>query len=170
MEQRIKDRIDEAYKIIIEREIKHNQKWEVFVDEWYTNEIREMLKTITDFTCRKFGIRFGEEGRGYIYLDQSQIQLTLDANHVPCRVDTIEPIKEYRDYTITNLESHANKIARCETVLGMLQEDMPQIIEAIADKYKEITEAQTDKLDKIFETLDIEEKPMKHIKVTVEWL
>lgn len=168
MEKKIKDKLDIAWELVREKEEKHNAEWNEFIKEWYTPEINEMVNVITDKTGNWYKNQITDDIK--VYLGYNKVDIFSKHSCVKTRVEKLKPISEYNDYTISEIERHAIIVEQSNKAMSTLKDHILEVIEDITQQYKNITEGQTDRINGVFKLLDVEEEPIKHIKVTVEWI
>lgn len=170
MEAEVIERLEKAYDMVREKEIAHNEKWRISKEEWYTPEVREMLETITNKTHQYmvFGLDDGYE----MFIDNHYIKFYKNRGQtIDLTLDKLLPDRcSHNDETIRLVERHVNDLNTAEIVFNNLTEKIPEIIKRITEVYKITTENQMSRLDDIFAMLDVDEQPIKHVKVTVEWV
>lgn len=181
MEQKIMEQIDKA-QAIVEKKVKYLQeRYDSLNGEVFTPEIISMLDVLKEKYIYKMPldecIKIGnKETLDRIYsisfingkYDNKWIGLAFNEEIKP-RISYFHE-KEYTDYHIDRLESKIKIIDKREKELDFLENNIGNLIDFITEKYKEIVEKQVDRMADILSELDYEEEPIRHIKVTVEWL
>ena len=170
MEQKVKDKIDKAVAIINERIDEFNINAEAIKKEVFTEELREMLNTIVESKMNST-YRFDlSDGRWFEY----DGCLKVGGSSYPSMYFNFGSSKiKVHDYTediIENLEYYSRSLSQKNEDLRLFNNSVKDIIEDITKEYKEITEKQSSALDDILASLDKKYEPVKHIKVTIEWV
>ena len=173
MEQKVVDKINRAHTVIREREEAFNERWKEFKREFYTNEVQMMVYTIIDATHYDYKYQLSNgyylwiTGKGRIYMGNSgggclsNLWIgNLFSNTTP----------KHDEAMIRAIETHAKTLKREEEALKVVSADAPDIIDNITQRYKEITENQIDALDDVLNMIGENTTPIRHIKVTVEWI
>lgn len=177
MEQKIMEQIDKA-QLIVEEKIKYLQeRYDNLNKEVFTPEIISMIKVINERYIYEMKldevITIGNNRYDSISFKNGDygnywIGLAFNRKYRPRILDF--HIKEYTDSHIARLESIIETIHKTEMALDFLEDNVEDLISFITMKYKEFTEDQADRMTNLLSKLDYEEEPIKHIKVTVEWL
>lgn len=168
MEKKLMDKIDKAWELVKEKEKKHNAEWKEFNAEWYTKEIKEMIYVIVDKKKDYYHIKFADGME--LSLHKDEMRIYYGGYRTLMELDEIKPITLYDDDLIKRIAKHAKDIETAHNIMKELREHIQEVINNITQKYKEITEEQTRQIDNVFKMLDIQDDPIKHIKVTVEWV
>lgn len=171
MEQKVKDKIDKAVEIINERIEEFNINAKAIKEEVFTEELREILDTICEQTGRyKFKLSdvywFECNGKDWIRVCSCR----YSAMRFEFVADKIKECDDYTNEIIESLKYYSQSLSQQNEALCLFNNSIEDIITDITTKYKEITEKQSSALDDILASLDKEYKPMKHIKVTIEWV
>ena len=168
MEQKLMDKTDKAWVLAEEKIGKHNKEWDEFTKEWHTKEIEEMIRAICDKTKRVYEHTITPDIT--LYLRPNYIMLSSDLyGDIDNHIGTMG-FCSHSDGAINTLKRYADKIQHCDYAMRALREHIPEVIEGITQKYKDITEKQMDEIDNVLEIFNAKEEPIKHIKVTVEWV
>lgn len=179
MEKKVKEKIDLAIDTFKEKSVQYDKEAAEFLDELFTEDIWKMIETIADGhtsvalydviidDCKKC-IRFYPYAGGHkvrvaaSYGDNEYSQFRM--RHAISKRDS------YNSSDILCLENCIEKYNENVKYLNYVKEHAEDIIETITQKYKNLTETQTDVIDKLLADLDADFEPTKHIKVTVEWI
>ena len=172
MEQKLKDRIDEAAKILNKQKAEYKAQFNEFMKNMFTPEIKEMIYTIIDATNTEYCFENFDADKRLTY-SKTSTRPYVRTKHGDCYhsfgLYGSIGIKYVND-DFCELESHIKNLRENQKWFKVLQNKAPEIIQDITQKYKDITETQTDQMDEIFRMLDVEQEPTRHIKVTVEWI
>ena len=171
MEQKVKDKMDVATKAIQTMEQDINVRWNNFCTEFYTNDVEHMVANITDYTHCVYKYKLYDDR--YLLIRDGRLLITNQHTDCICSI-YIEYIltdcKNYDDYEVRLIEEHAKKIRGANRFLNLLYDNAKLIIQDIVEKYTEITEQRSTKMDEVLNMLNVSYEPTKHIKVTVEWI
>ena len=175
MEQKLKDKLDRAIAIYNKKAKEFNTDFARFFNEMLPKDIREMIRTIMDSTNRTY--QYTLNGKS-LYLDGTVgwaacriCKYNSDDRICVFDADIIDtPLRQYNDVTIDGLKRKTEMLTCNQRWFKILQDNACEIVADICQRYKELTEKQSDTLDSIFSMLDAKENPTKHVKVTVEWI
>ncbi len=169
MEKKVKDKIEKAGKLLDKQIAINEENKKAIYAELLTPEIKQMLNVIVDSTyCDDYTYRgkdnlFIKIHKGYSIKCTSGNGRTNDLSRPWYKC-------EYTDAAIRTIEKASKNVLETSNYIELISKNAKGIIEDITNKYKEITETQADKLDAVLERLGADIKPIKHIKVTVEWV
>jgi hypothetical protein len=185
MEKRNEERLKRAIADFIKQYKEYNVRVETFMKEFWTPEVNNMYETIVDAFKRRntfYGDKYhnkninvnGCEFRPFtnsysiFYVENQPVGYT----HSTCAENLIIHYTHncLENEDINNLSISIHDLHSCMEMFKILQDNAEDIINIITSLYKEVTEKQSDELDKVFEELGIEEPKTRHIKVTVEWV
>ena len=173
MEQKLKDQLKMAADMLRTQKAEYEAQFEEFIKNMYTPEVKTMLDTIIDASNKSYLFaNLTSDGKSLCHqrnYRHPEIRSCGGALHHSFGLYGNFELR-YRDRDFEELESHIKNLRKNQKWFKVLQDKAPEIIQDITQKYKNITETQTDKMDKIFKMLDVEQEPARHIKVTVEWI
>lgn len=171
MEQKLKDKLDKAIAIYRQKAEQFKAEFDAFIKEMLTDDIRSMIKSIVESTHRTYHYPLGGENI-WIHYDRTYPEICAkENNETICYFSVSYPTQPYyNNGDIVRLAMLTDKLADKQKWFKLLQDNAKDIIADICKQYKDLTEAQSDKLDKILDMLDINDEPTRHIKVTVEWI
>ena len=186
MEQKIMKQIDDAIELYNNRLKKAIEDYEQLEREILTPEITNMMKTILDAQhyCYYKIPSFEDKGYNlYMSFDENSFfgenrisfkrEYSRDSSvlrpNIHCLFSTNRE-ELYSKKTIDDLKRNVDNLPIFEKEIESLQTYGPLWIEDVAERYKSITETQTNTLNEIFKELGRDTNPIKHIKVTVEWI
>lgn len=178
MEQRIIEQIDKAYEIYISKGAALDERYETLQKEIFTDEIKEMIRLLDQYFIRHMKLdcyvnsAYAKYGKLTFCRKRSfnaELTFGLWVN------DDLRPYANYFDkkYTaecISRIQNGIDTLKKSEIIMEILEENAKDLVEYIAKMYKEKTETQAEQMAKILADLDYEDEPIKHIKVTVEWI
>ena len=171
MEQKLKEKLDKAAEIIKIQRAEYKEQFEQFIKNMFTSEIKTMLEAIMDARHANYYFNnLTNDGTCLIY-QRNHVYPYIEnkiLSHHFWLCEEFHPA--YRDHDFNNLKCCIANLRENQKWFKALQDKAPEIIKDITQKYKDITETQSEKMDEIFELLDVEYEPTKHIKVTVEWI
>lgn len=78
--------------------------------------------------------------------------------------------KTYDKDMINHLNYVIEQYNCTDSELSFIEDFMDVIVSEISDIYKEITEKESDDLDKLLDLINYDVAPTKHLKITVEWI
>ena len=168
MEMKIVDKIDKATEII-NNKIENNLKRVTYLNqEVFTKEIKDMIKVIEVHGTYYYPITkdryicFDHDSKGIRIANQSFQVIT---NLIESKIS-----QEYNDFGISTIENTVNRVLKHEKYLDAITEKAEEIINNIVNNYKKETEEQESRLNTVLDALNVDTKPIKHIKVTIEWI
>ena len=173
MEQKNVERISKAIDLLNAKTNAHNKEVKEFMSEFYNEEMQKVYDTILDAKdCLKLrgsdvpefkinGHNFKITTSGHVFVDNQQIEYTR------CQLDKK---KSYENGFINQLEWGTADYNNAINAFEILLENVEKLICDVVAMYREVSEKQSSRLDKVFEGLGIDEPKTKHIKVTVEWI
>ena len=178
MEQKVKEKIDLAIDTYREKSAQYDKEAAEFLSELFTKDIWEMIRTIADgsTSVALYDVNVEEYGklRFYPWAGAAKVRVTAaygDSEYSQFRtIRTINKGSSYDSSTMRSLERCIEEYNQNVKYLNYVKENAEDIIETIAKRYKNLTETQTDAIDKLLADLDADFEPTKHIKVTVEWV
>ena len=165
MEQKIMNKIDKAVAAINKRIEEDTQRVSYLYDEVFTEEIRNMLDVIP---VDKYGYCIADDM--YLYFDKRHFIHIKDEH---CRDTSFELhciSASYDDSGIKTIEIMTNRLIEQQRYLDKIYETAHLVIDDIITRYRRETENQEDRLDAALSALNAETKPVRRIKVTIEWI
>lgn len=174
MEKKIMNKIDETYELLNERIEDINLKFRTLFKELLTPEILNMVCVIRDHNRSNYMYMFDSTknitiGRQYEGSDKMTCFYTFGLSN-RCFIMESLNAKTYNNNYIGYLELMANELGVKENYYVLIINNLKRIIDDITEKYKNISEGQSDRLDSILSRFETNYIPTKHIKVTVEWI
>lgn len=171
MEQKVKDKIDKAVVIINDKIDAFNINAEAIKNEVFTEELIKMLNTIVESkisSTYRFDI---SDGRWFEYdeFGGKVCSSSYPSMYFQFGSNKIK-VRNYTEDIIEILETYSRLLSQRNEDLRLFSNNVKDIIEDITKEYREITEKQSDALDNILASLDTEYEPVRHIKVTIEWV
>ena len=182
MEQKVMEKLDRTINELRTKQEWHNQKLIEWRNEMFKPEIQDMVKTIVNSTkvVYRYKIKAGDKSSyDDIYFNATYeiyFNYVITKKHLETRLASLKTVTTfatqyaYIDETIEQVKNQAERLQQEEEWLNVLIDKSADILEDITQKYKEVSEKQTDQLDNILSMLDVESEPTKHIKVTIEWV
>lgn len=172
MEKKLMEKIDKATVELNDKiNTFHEEVKKFFKDAFGNEDLLKMVDTINDAKYKGYSYKIGNY---YLTINERRVvALRYDDRYDACVVTTFNvcmPTKNYSDKYIDHLKGRAQELVKEQKWFKQIVEETPNIIEDITTQYKNIVERQSDTLDEIFNMLDVQEEPTKHIKVTVEWI
>ena len=172
MEQKLKDKLDKAVEIYNNKAKKYMEDFNALKNEMFPKDIQNMLTTIIDATRLVYSYPLCDK---VIWIDLSPVTLKIIdkecANQTICNFYSGQFYGyRYDDYTLTELKRYTEELNLNQHWFEILQDNACEIVTDICQKYKKLTERQSDTLDNIFSMLNAKENPTKHVKVTIEWI
>ncbi len=165
MEQKIMNKIDKAVAAINKRIEEDTQRVSYLYDKVFTEEIRNMLDIIS---VDKYGYCIADDM--YLYFDKRHFIHVKDEH---CRDTSFElhciPTS-YSDSGIKTIEIMTNRLIEQQRYLDKIYETAHLVIDDIITRYRKETENQENRLDAALSALNAETKPVRRIKVTIEWI
>lgn len=173
MEQKNVERISKAIDLLNAKTNAHKKAVHDFMAEFYNEEMKRIYNSILDARgcfglCGRRVPEFKINGHcfeittsGHVFVDKQQIEYTR------CNLNKKS---SYENCDINQLEWGAADYNKATNAFGILLENVEELICDIVIMYREVSEKQSSRLDKVFEGLGIDEPKTKHIKVTVEWI
>lgn len=169
MEKKVKDKIEKAGKLLDKQIAINEENKKAIYAELLTPEIKQMLDVIADSTyCDDY--TYKAEGNWFIKIHKGFSIRCYGSNSRANDLSRPWYKHEYTDAAIRTIEEASKNVLETSNYIELISKNAKGIIEDITNKYKEITETQADKLDAVLERLGADIKPIKHIKVTVEWV
>jgi len=164
MEKKIMDKIMDATNLVNDKIKANNAKVNILKNEVFTKEVVDMIKTFTN---------------DYAYIIEAGIALCYSiSDGLFVKVNTkgtigfgmhvIEP--SYTPYGVTLIEATSEKALLREELLNKIISSIPAILDDITQKYRKETEEEETRLNAVLNKLGSEPEPVRHIKVTVEWV
>lgn len=171
MDENTRIRLEELRNTLITKEAKFEKDLEAFKGAFFTPTVRDMLSTIENhYMCE------GKQGERYTYrLSQgSVVEIVYTTFYVNDRKLIGHNIKRdnFSSYeeTIHGISENAIELRRNRETLQLLQDNAKDILSDIAETYENITLYQNGMLDEIASILEVNEKPIRQIKITVEYV
>ena len=173
MEQKNVERISKAIDLLNAKTNAHNKEVKEFMSEFYNEEMKMIYNTILDAkhclglcgnSVPEFkinGYYFKVTTSGHVLVNNQQIEYTR------CNLNKK---RSYESGDINQLEWGVADYNNATNAFEILLENVEELICDIVTMYREVSEKQSSRLDKVFEGLGIDEPKTKHIKVTVEWI
>ena len=166
MEKKIMNKIDTAVAIINKKVDEDIQRLGTLYDEVFTKEIRDMLDVIP---MAKYGYRIADDM--YLWFDGNHCIHVQDRDCVDTSFSLNSHISaNYNDAGIRLIERMTDRLARQERYLDKIYETADIVIDDIVTRYRKETEEQENRLNTVLDALDVAVKPVKRIKVTIEWI
>ena len=172
MEQKVMEQIDKAYELAESKATALRKRYETLINELFTDEIISMIQLLHKYGIKEMDtsglqwnrIRFARKNNGNTV---DAVLWAGGSGETPC-VDMWE--KDYSPCGIFHLKEMVRFIQRGEEMVKFFEDNAEELIRFITQKYKYYTEEEMEELAQILSDLDYEEEPIKHIKVTVEWI
>jgi hypothetical protein len=162
MDEKVKNRLFEAVDILNAELVKHNEAVCDFKTELFTDDVCQMIDTI----CNSRGLEYTYKTEGKTLF--SMYNFSFNGISIRCKYGKIIPKAD--DSTLDSICHIAKELERSKQAFKLLQDEAGNIIKDITTKYKSVTESQNAKLDEVFAMLKGYDAPVRHIKVTVEWI
>lgn len=167
MEKKNVEKLQKAVELLKKNIEINNKNREIIYEELLTPEIREMLAVIIDADRCAYEHRINKDS--WIRLDGIKICYCTNTGIVDA-LDSPGYYYENSNNSIKSIESAATRVVNISYYIKTINELSLDIINGITDRYKEITERQSNALDFILKNLGADIDPITHIKVTVEWV
>lgn len=162
MDEKVKNRLFEAADILNAEIAKHNADVRDFKMEMFTDDICQMIDTICNSCGREYTYKT-EDGALFSMYNFSFIGVSIKCNYSKI-------IPKADDSTLKSIYHIAKELEKSKQAFTLLQDEANNIIKDITTQYKNVTESQNSKLDEVFAMLKGYDVPVRHIKVTVEWI
>ena len=169
MEQIVKDKIDKAYEALEAKIEAHNNAVDEFEKEFFTPEIEQLLKDYEVNTRRNFSIRHMGEDDDWIEMRKYSTFHKMITNNRSLNLDRLLP-KTYDDSCIYDMTRKETLLKGRSENFAFILNHAEDIAREIVEDYKTRNEKRNDELDNLLAQLDVENKPSKHIKITIEWV
>ena len=172
MEQKNMDKIKKLYNLVATKNRSLEERYKAIKESLFTPETKKLMLVLNDHYKRAIvldktvELQFVDKdvfhNNVFIlkYRDTSERRLT------PWDLPQIE----YTDSFINLLESRVQQSKEIDQRLTFIEDHMEEFIDKLSQFYKEYVEKESDKLDALLAEMDYEVKPVKHLKVTVEWV
>ena len=178
MEQKMIDKIDKAHTLLEEKIDKFDKEVSQFFNESFLNkDILQMVSVIDDANYWGYNYKMEKGYFGIFPNYPNGMPRIVLKKHESRNSEIIAHFTVYNSYHKEYTEKYIERLKYMATLLNKeyvyfeeVKEKAKDIIEDITNQYKAITEKQSETLDSVFEMLDVDEEPTKHIKVTVEWI
>lgn len=165
----MENRIMELARQIQEREENLIADCREFREEFFSNSVKEMLSYINN-----------NSDKGYKYVTKNGTQISMRhgviyVNNVKLGLSRYNTVKsDIRNHTeekeIDILRSHVFSLKRARHHLTIVTENAKDILEDIYIEYSNLIHKQNVELDEIASILEVDEKPIRQIKITVEYV
>lgn len=169
MEKEMMDKIDRIRDDLKEKILLHNERWEEFRKEFFTDDIKKIIEDLTangvDISVNlddEYKIDIDSDLFVVMYSKGKTYYLHLDAY---CKKSSRDSYNEY----LRKLKIKAECLNRSEKMLNVFIDNADSVIKFISDKYVEINNNRADLINEIVDLLDMDEPKEKHVKITVEW-
>lgn len=162
MDEKVKNRLFEAADILNAELAKYNADVRDFRREMFTDDICQMMNTV----CNSSGMEYTYKTEDNISF--SMYNFSFKGISIECNYGKIIPKAD--DSTLRSIYHIAKELEKSKQAFKLLQDEADNIIKDITTKYKSVTESQNAKLDEVFAMLKGYDAPVRHIKVTVEWI
>lgn len=162
MDEKVKNRLFEAADMLNAELAKHNADVRDFRREMFTDDICQMIDTVCN-----------SSGREYIYKTEDNTLFSMynfSFKGISIEYNYGKIIPKADDSTLRSIYHTAKALEKSKQAFKLLQDEAGNIIKDITTKYKSVTESQNAKLDEVFAMLKGYDAPVRHIKVTVEWI
>ncbi len=167
MEKEMMDKIDKIRNDLREKIILHNERYSEFCKEFFTDDIKKIVKDLLDNgidVCCDLN-------------DEYKFRLSTSVTLVIIRDETGEHYlsiseycgKDYDDASLRQLKNQVEIFNQSEKRLNAFIDNADSVIKFISDKYTEMNNNRADLINEIMDLLDIDEPKEKHVKITVEW-
>lgn len=169
MEKEMMDKINRIRDDLEEKILLHNERWEEFRKEFFTDDIKKIIMDLTDNGIDII-VDLDDEYKIDIHSDflvamqskRKTYYLHLDKC---CTKSSMDSYNEY----LRKLKIKVECLNRSEKMLNLFIDNADLVIKFIADKYVEINNNRADIINEIVDLLDMDEPKEKHVKITVEW-
>ena len=172
MEQKVVDRYDMTLKLLNERIAEFNRDKETFFSEFFTDEIKSIIKSIIVSTNRSMEFVLSDE---WILVINSSFypeffKPTNPNNRHTFYVGELNKDKELNRGRVVQLENYVKQFRLIKNIFEMFVDQAEKILCDIVTEYRSINEECMDKLNGVMSMLDGDVEDIKHIKITVEWV
>ena len=173
MEQKVLDQINVVMKSLNEQIELYNRRKEMFFGEFFTDEMKEIIKSVIRSTGMKIVFKLDDKWN-----------MAIDASSYVDFYPEANPINTYTFYMgnvsinnenlsqkdVVKLQRHAEEFKKKERMFNLFVDRAEEIICNIVCEYRSINEDCMDRLNGIMDMLGEDVEDVKHIKITVEWI
>lgn len=176
MDQRIIDKIHSIAEEIYRQELALQKEINEYTNNLFTPEVREMMKAIKDAKGDQFYLYYVEgKARIEIWYESCVIDISNGkycSPHFERLGEGLIDLSKLQEGSsgISVIKRHTEILQEQREMFEYFQDNAEVLLEEIVDIYENIVNKQLATLDEISTMLNIDEKPIKHIKVTVEYI
>lgn len=169
MEKEMMDKINRIRDDLKRKTELHNERWEEFRKEFFTDDIKKIIKDLTDNEIDII-VNLNDEYELNIHSDllvsihdkRKTYYLHIDTH---CGKSSMDSYNEY----LRKLKIKAEYLNKSEEMLNVFIDNADSVIKFISDRYGEVNNNRVDLINEIVDLLDMDEPKAKHVKITVEW-
>lgn len=167
MEKEMMDKIDKIRNDLREKIALHNERYDEFHKEFFTDDIKKIVKDLLDngidICCDlndEYKFRLGATGTLVIIRDETGEHYLNISGYCG---------KDYDNASLCQLKNQVEIFNQSEKRLNAFIDNADSVIKFISDKYTEMNNNRADLINEIMDLLDVDEPKEKHVKITVEW-
>lgn len=168
MEKEMMDKIDKIRDDLKEKIVLHNNRYYKFHEEFFTNDIKKIVKDLLD---NEIYIYCDLNDEYKVHINRGDFVTIYDKTTIgehSLNIDTYCG-NGYNDEYLRELKTKVEYFNQSEKRLNALIDNADSVIKFISDKYEEINNNRADIINEIMDLLDVDEPKEKHVKITVEW-
>ena len=168
MEKKNMDKIDTLYDYVVQKREELKERKINIYDALYNEDMKNIMRVLADHYIDTIAIN----NDSIEFASRNGRKIKCFDLYINCYGFEIHDIvnKTYDSNMIDKLSNRIEYYKELEQRILFIENNIGEIVSKITDKYKEITEKESDRLDKLLSLIDYDTTPMKHLKITVEWI
>lgn len=167
MEKEMMDKIDKIRNDLKEKIVLHNNRYYKFHEEFFTNDIKKIVKDLLDNNGINIYCNLNDEYK--VYINRGDLVTICDKTGIHSLDIDTHCGNGYNDESLRELKTKVEYFNQSEKRLNALIDNANSVIKFISDEYEEINNNRADLINEIMDLLDVDEPKEKHVKITVEW-
>ena len=169
MDKRVIEKMNEMAVEVKSAEMALRQEIVAYCDNLFTTEIKDMIKTILDYNHDDYILVYHNHDELFKVDSYENIWVKdLKLDMPECNYITLHERKTQSD--LSDVTMHARRLKMQREHFEFLEKNVELLLDEITAQYEHAVKMQFEELDGISKILNIEEKPKKQIKITVEYI